>query len=577
MWPERLRRSLRRGIALSFSLFAVLAIRAQNPSMPAPRPESSVASAATPSSAASPSTNQTAQQQSGTVVCPVNTQTAPPLSGPLAAARDLYRIGKFDEAVAAYNAILPSGVAESAAAYAGLSRVYLKQKRVDDADLAAQKAVALTPGRAPAIVAQGEVYFREGKLSEAEKLFLTPLLACNLDARAYLGLTRLYRATLNFKIARKYIEQAYKLDPGDPDIRRLYMTTLSGAERIEFLKQYLAGLTDDDAETRTNMERELAMLEQRDSQSANDCRLMTKVSETHTNLEPLLYDPTHIRGYGLNVKVNGTSAKLMLDTGASGILVDSKIAEKAGVKRLVDQDIHGIGDRAAPLGYLGYAEKIQIGELEFQNCYVDVVPGRDVIGDDGLIGADVFRHFLVDLDMPDGKVKLSPLPPIPDEPATTASLETQSASVRHLHNRYIAPEMKDYAQIFLFGHDMLIPTHVNGSPAKLFLIDTGSFDDTISPSAAREVTKINQDDDVKVKGLNGYVKKVYTANNVTLHFSHFEQKRQDLVTFDLTHISDAAGTEISGVLGFAMLRMLDMKIDYRDGLVNFTYDEKRFH
>jgi hypothetical protein len=200
-----------------------------------------------------------------------------------------------------------------------------------------------------------------------------------------------------------------------------------------------------------------------------------------------------------------------------------------------------------------------------------------VIGDDGLIGADVFRHFLVDLDMPDGKVKLSPLPPIPDEPATTASLETQSASVRHLHNRYIAPEMKDYAQIFLFGHDMLIPTHVNGSPAKLFLIDTGSFDDTISPSAAREVTKINQDDDVKVKGLNGYVKKVYTANNVTLHFSHFEQKRQDLVTFDLTHISDAAGTEISGVLGFAMLRMLDMKIDYRDGLVNFTYDEKRFH
>jgi hypothetical protein len=31
------------------------------------------------------------------------------------------------------------------------------------------------------------------------------------------------------------------------------------------------------------------------------------------------------------------------------------------------------------------------------------------------------------------------------------------------------------------------------------------------------------------------------------------------------------------VLGFAMLRMLDLKIDYRDGLVNFTYDAKRFH
>jgi len=28
-------------------------------------------------------------------------------------------------------------------------------------------------------------------------------------------------------------------------------------------------------------------------------------------------------------------------------------------------------------------------------------------------------------------------------------------------------------------------------------------------------------------------------------------------------------------LGFAMLRLLDIKIDYRDGLVEFTYDPNR--
>ena len=41
-------------------------------------------------------------------------------------------------------------------------------------------------------------------------------------------------------------------------------------------------------------------------------------------------------------------------------------------------------------------------------------------------------------------------------------------------------------------------------------------------------------------------------------------------------ISDSTGTEVSGTLGFAMLRMLDIKIDYRDGLVHFDYDWKRY-
>jgi hypothetical protein len=32
-----------------------------------------------------------------------------------------------------------------------------------------------------------------------------------------------------------------------------------------------------------------------------------------------------------------------------------------------------------------------------------------------------------------------------------------------------------------------------------------------------------------------------------------------------------------GFLGFGMLRMLDIKIDYRDGLIDFNYDPNRLH
>ena len=66
------------------------------------------------------------------------------------------------------------------------------------------------------------------------------------------------------------------------------------------------------------------------------------------------------------------------------------------------------------------------------------------------------------------------------------------------------------------------------------------------------------------------------ADNVTLTFGHLTQRR-NLVSFDMTNTSNAIGTEVSGTLGFGMLYLLDIKIDYRGGLVNFTYDPNRIH
>jgi hypothetical protein len=36
------------------------------------------------------------------------------------------------------------------------------------------------------------------------------------------------------------------------------------------------------------------------------------------------------------------------------------------------------------------------------------------------------------------------------------------------------------------------------------------------------------------------------------------------------------GIEVSGFLGFSTLAFVQMDIDYRDGLVNVTYDPKKF-
>jgi hypothetical protein len=57
-----------------------------------------------------------------------------------------------------------------------------------------------------------------------------------------------------------------------------------------------------------------------------------------------------------------------------------------------------------------------------------------------------------------------------------------------------------------------------------------------------------------------------------LTFAGLGQTNLDILSFDEKNISDSVGTEISGTLGFRLLMLLDMRIDYRDRLVAFTFE-----
>src|SRR5207237_274622 len=111
----------------------------------------------------------------------------------------------------------------------------------------------------------------------------------------------------------------------------------------------------------------------------------------------------------------------------------------------------------------------------------------------------------------------------------------------------------------------LVPTSVNSSHDMLFALDTGAFANTLSLRAARQMSKVRSEDWLRVKGLNGQVKQVYSAKAV-LRFGHLQVPNMEIVTFDLSSLSRHIGTEVSGLLGYGMLRILEVKLDYRDGL-----------
>ncbi len=503
---------------------------------------------------------------------PANTIAA---SDTLDDANALFRKGDFEHAILKYRQILQATPA-AGEAWAGLIRVYLKQKDVKQASETAEQA-RMAADSPPVRVALGEVYFRQGRIHDAEVEWVQVIKAGHPEARAYLGLGIVRQVISKYKSAREMITEAYRLDPADPEIHGEYAETLSRGERIKYLDKYLGGENNEDAETLKQMRQYLAYLKARERNAGDRCRLVGAFTGTETPLVPLLLDPTHLRGFGLHVLVNDAKSKLLLDSGASGILINRRLAEKAGVTKLSDSAIRGIGDNGDQSGYTALAASLKMGGMEFQNCTVRVIDKRSVVNEDGLIGPDVFARFLVDIDYPNRKLRLSELPTRPQEDATPIALESDrdDGPNPRTQDRYIAPEMQSYTPIYRFGHDLLIPTSIGEGPGKLFLLDTGGFRNLISIRAAAEVTKVRSDPSTRIRGISGEVKKIYSADKADLRFGNLRQDNLDVTAFDLKPLSDDLGTEVSGILGFTTLILLDFKIDYRDGLVQLTYDHNR--
>jgi predicted aspartyl protease len=490
-----------------------------------------------------------------------------------------YRRKQFAEASMAFNQVGQSGNADSARAFAWLARTELKLEKISEAEVAAQKALALIPTLPTGHSALGEVYFRQGKIPDAEKEFLTPLKGGIPDPRAYLGEARICWITSNQKRAKQLIDKAHALDPQDPDILRWWMSTFHRSVGLTAPKKE----SQPDIPISTQNQPQSGVLSEDsvgNSAPGQDCRLANSVTSTETQLDRLMLDANRFRGLGLTVKLNGTPSKLLLDTGASGIMINSKLAERAGVRHVSDIKLGGVGDEGAATGYVGYVDHIQVGGLEFKGCNIQVVDRKRSMGEDGFVGPDVFQDFLIDINFPDGKLVLSPLPNPPGAANQSVSLQSEEGEPPPLHDRYIASEMESYERFYRFRHFILVPVLVNKTTiARLFMMDTGAYQTSLSTDLARQVTKVHPDNYTQVRGFNGKVKNVYRADEVTLGFaqSRLMQQPKDIVAWDISDISESAGTEVSGVLGFSLLWLLDIKIDYRDGLVHFSYNPNRIH
>ena len=534
------------------------------------------------------------------------TSTIPP---ELAAADQLYRAGKFAEAEVGYQGVLKNdsklAPAEVLLAQVGLVRAMLRQQKIDEALDTVNAALAVHPNAAALLAAKGDGQFRNGEMSDAEASYLAAKKVDAKEVHAYLGLARLYGSYSLYRKAYEQLQSAHEVAPDNIEVQRVWLHMLPRKERMAALEAYLSGPHPDDEDETKWMTEYLGFLKATADKPVHACRLVSKVEQTETKLETMYGADSHrMRGIGLPVKLNDRNARLLLDTGAGGIMVSHRVAEKAGLTPISAVHFGGIGDKGLQSGYTAVADHIRIGELEFKDCVVAVSDKGSVADEDGLIGADVLGAYLIDIDLPGMQLKLSPLPKRPEDTVAPKSLNSEgeeqanaeqkeesvneptpkdqnsppptATPARRLpKDRYIAPEMADWTKVFRFGHSILVPTSVNNSKPMLFGLDTGAFSNLLSVRAGRQVSKVSSEERVRVHGLGGAVDKVYSSDKATLRFGHFQQANLGIITLDLSTISRHTGTEVSGFLGFAMLRQLEVELDYRDGLVDFKYDPKR--
>jgi predicted aspartyl protease len=476
----------------------------------------------------------------------------------------------------------------------GLVHALLHEEKIQDAADAVKASLAVAPNSAALIMLRGEVELRQGMPWTATETALEAFKLDPCNSRTRLLLADLDHISSLFASSRKELDVAHRLDPEDPEIRREWIHTLTLQERVAETEAYLAAPRGEDEEELFRWRLYLANLKKMAAEPHKTCRLVSPTASTEIPFAVFMRDSRHISAFGLEAKLNGRSARLEIDTGADGLVISHSVAEHAHLKAFSQTQMSGVGDQADKLGYTAYADSIRIGNLEFQDCAVHVLDSKSGLDEvDGLIGMDVFSHFLVTLDFPMRKLLLGPLPPRPGEAALAApSLKTSDedrddavAPAQHgavqksddhgPYDRYIAPEMKSYTPVYRVGHLLMLPAALNGQKLKLFALDTGSMATTISPEAAREVTKVRSSFGFNVKGINGKVENVYAADEVTFTFAHVSQKVQSVVSIDTSRISKDTGMEISGFLGANTLDQLTIHIDYRDGLVKFDYDPNR--
>jgi tetratricopeptide (TPR) repeat protein len=408
---------------------------------------------------------------------------------------------------------------EWAPGYDCLVRALLRSQRTSEAYAAADLARNSGLESSDIQTAVGRALFRRGDFDRAAQAFEEALRRDSGNAQALAGLARVEATEARFRTSMEHAARATRLAPEDA---------------------------------------ELVALAERETEPV----LKSPYRRYTFKLDRVSYGRNVMGSYTLQVRINGgPEATLILDTGASGVIIDRKTAEKARLTgRPRTTTLGGFGDGRRRTALVFPVRTLQIGDLAFEGSPVSVL---ETLHDrrvpewvDGLIGGDVFQQFVIAIDGFKEKMVLDPYPGL------TAAPPRDSADA-------VRPVPAGFSPFRRLGHMILLATNVNGGPARWFVLDSGAPSNLIDFGASAASTNVVKDDLTRMGGIQGRTRNVFRSDRANLVFAGVHDDNINVLTIDIGPHSDSVGVELAGFIGMPVLEQYSFTIDYRNGVIAF--------
>ncbi|WP_321478172.1 hypothetical protein [uncultured Paludibaculum sp.] len=249
------------------------------------------------------------------------------------------------------------------------------------------------------------------------------------------------------------------------------------------------------------------------------------------------------------VAPNGEKISLLVGTAHEGIWMLKRAARALGARFLFPTPYPWLDQGDLLAGDLAIIDTLEIGDLTLRNCPVFARPASRsfMYGVDGVIGIDVFKDFLIDIDNAAAELRLTPFSDA--NPAVVS---------------------KDFVAMRRHGPFLLAPVHLDAEYTGHFVLNSIASDvflqDGEPTKHAKEVSR------GVTHPLSGWTCSASIPQRV------FEVKLAAAAarwagratSCKMADLNRAAGFRVSGVLGYSFLRGFSLVIDYRHGQIGFV-------
>jgi len=234
-----------------------------------------------------------------------------------------------------------------------------------------------------------------------------------------------------------------------------------------------------------------------------------------------------------------------LDTGASRTTLSSNLAERLSVQTYESSknDARGIGGSVSTR--FASVDRLAVGSLTFDGEEVYVLDLNSMLrgcGEhDGVLGHSTLQHCTLSLSYHKRRFKLR-----------------RGNSSKDEKEQEFAWSPFDYIED---THLIQVPVAINNQGPFDFVIDTGAGSSVITPGLAKLLNLQTQPVNGIARGIGGDVKLEFTSLN-QFSFGSFKQENMQIAVIDLGSVSPRGKLIEHGIIGYDILRQLELVIDY---------------